>query len=115
MTKTQDEVFEEIKSQITNNDVVLYMKGNKEMPMCGFSATVVAILKRLGVDFYDVNVLEDQDIREGIKAYTDWPTIPQLYIKSEFVGGCDIIKEMYAEGELIQLLKDKEVAFTEGA
>ncbi|MBN9543694.1 MAG: Grx4 family monothiol glutaredoxin [Alphaproteobacteria bacterium] len=113
MSRTQEELFAEIESQINNNEVVLYMKGNKDMPMCGFSATVVAILKKLNVEFYDVNILEDQEIREAIKAYTDWPTIPQLYVKGEFVGGCDIVKEMYQDGELMELLKQKEVSFSE--
>ena len=102
--------FERIEQDIKNNDIVLYMKGNKLLPQCGFSSVVVQVLERLGVENYkDINVLDDQEIREGIKQYTNWPTIPQLYIKGEFVGGCDIVREMYQSGELEQLLKDKGV------
>ena len=108
---TEKPVFETIRKDISENDVVLYMKGTKQMPQCGFSATVVEVLKRSGVEnFKDVNVLADQEIREGIKEFTNWPTIPQLYIKGEFVGGCDIIREMYQSGELAELLKSKSVA-----
>ncbi|MBN8827618.1 MAG: Grx4 family monothiol glutaredoxin [Sphingobacteriia bacterium] len=110
MTRTQKELFDEIKKHIHENDVVLYMKGTSETPMCGFSATVVAILNKLGVDFLDINVLNDMEIREAIKAFTDWPTIPQLYIKGEFIGGCDIVKEMYQSGELQQLLEDNNIS-----
>ncbi len=103
-------IFDTIKADISANDVVLYMKGTRDMPQCGFSATVVEVLKRSGVENYkDVNVLADPEIREGIKAFTNWPTIPQLYIKGEFVGGCDIVRELYQSGELAQLLKDKGV------
>lgn len=103
-------VFEKIQNDIQSNDVVLYMKGTKMMPQCGFSATVVEVLKRSGIeDYKDVNVLADQEIREGIKQFANWPTIPQLYIKGEFIGGCDIVREMYQSGELAQLLKDKGV------
>ncbi|MCE2927564.1 MAG: Grx4 family monothiol glutaredoxin [Rickettsiales bacterium] len=103
-------VFDQIKNDISANDIVLYMKGTKTMPQCGFSATVVEVLKRCGVeDFKDVNVLADQEIREGIKAFTNWPTIPQLYVKGEFIGGCDIVREMYQSGELEALLKEKGV------
>ena len=103
-------IFEQIKSDISANDIVLYMKGTKTMPQCGFSATVVEVLKRCGVEeFKDVNVLADQEIREGIKQFTNWPTIPQLYVKGEFIGGCDIVREMYQSGELEQLLKEKGV------
>jgi monothiol glutaredoxin len=103
-------VFERIKADISDNDVVLYMKGTKTMPQCGFSATVVEVLKRVGVEGYkDINVLADPEIREGIKQFTNWPTIPQLYIKGEFVGGCDIVRELYQSGELEQLLKEKGV------
>lgn len=109
-------VFERIESDIKNNDIVLYMKGTKQIPQCGFSSVVVQVLERLGVnDYKDINVLADQDIREGIKAYTDWPTIPQLYVKGEFVGGCDIVREMYQSGELQQLLKDKGIAVSDAA
>jgi monothiol glutaredoxin len=104
-------VFSTIEADIKNNDVVLYMKGTKDMPQCGFSATVAEVLKRVGVENYkDVNVLADPEIREGIKAYTNWPTIPQLYVKGEFIGGCDIVREMYQSGELATLLAEKGVA-----
>ena len=102
-------LFDQIKSDIASNDVVLYMKGTKKIPQCGFSATVVQILERVGVDFKDVNVLADPNIRDGIKAFSEWPTIPQLYIKGEFIGGCDITREMYQSGELQELLKAKGV------
>ena len=103
-------VFERIRQDISGNDVVLYMKGSKDAPMCGFSATVVQILDRVGVkSFKDVNVMADAEIRQGIKDFTDWPTIPQLYVKGEFVGGCDIMREMYESGELASLLKEKGV------
>ena len=105
----QKMIFERIEKDIKANDVVLYMKGSAAFPQCGFSALVVQVLSQLGVAFKDVNVLEDNDIREGIKEYANWPTIPQLYIKREFVGGCDIVREMYETGELQQLLKDKGV------
>jgi monothiol glutaredoxin len=104
-------IFDQIKSDISTNDVVLFMKGTASMPMCGFSAAVVNILGTLGVTFKDFNVLESDDLRQGIKDFTNWPTIPQLYIKGEFVGGCDIVKEMYATGELETLLADKGVSF----
>lgn len=104
-----DTTKEKIDSIIQNNDVVLFMKGDATMPMCGFSAAVVQILAHMGVEYQDVNVLEDQDIREGIKEYSDWPTIPQLYIKQEFIGGCDIVREMYMAGELQELLKEKKI------
>ena len=94
-----------IKEQVTTHPVVLYMKGTPQFPQCGFSATATEILKRCGVgDFYSVNVLEDADIRQGIKEYANWPTIPQLYVNGEFVGGCDIVREMYASGELQKVL-----------
>ena len=98
-------------SQIVNeHDVVLFMKGTPLFPQCGFSSRAVAILEHCGVDFDSVDVLQDMDIRQGIKAYSDWPTIPQLYVKGEFVGGSDIMMEMYEAGELQQLLNDKQVA-----
>jgi monothiol glutaredoxin len=104
-------VFDRIKQDISENDVVLYMKGTRQMPQCGFSSVVAQVLERCGVtDYKDVNVLADQEIREGIKAFANWPTIPQLYIKGEFVGGCDIVREMFQSGELQQMLKDKGVA-----
>jgi monothiol glutaredoxin len=101
--------FERIETDIKANPVVLYMKGTPVFPQCGFSARVVQILSHLGVPFKGVNVLEDMEIREGIKAYTNWPTIPQLYVGGEFVGGCDIIMEMFQAGELQSLMKEKGV------
>ncbi|HQR52533.1 MAG TPA: Grx4 family monothiol glutaredoxin [Burkholderiales bacterium] len=101
-------VQEEIKQQVTINPVVLYMKGTPDFPQCGFSATAVQILKACGVtEFYSVNVLEDPDIRQGIKEFANWPTIPQLYVGGEFVGGSDIMREMYQSGELQKLVKEK--------
>ena len=103
----------EIKDQINNlikeNDVCLFMKGVPEAPQCGFSMAVSNILKHLNISFKGINVLEDENIRQGIKEYSDWPTIPQLYVKGEFVGGCDIIKEMFEKGELKTLLSDKKI------
>ncbi len=104
-----------IRDTVTQNDVVLYMKGTKTMPQCGFSSRVAGVLNFMGVDFADVNVLEDAEIRQGIKDFSDWPTIPQLYVKGEFVGGCDIITEMTLSGELDQLLADKGIAFNKDA
>ena len=98
-------VNEKIKDIITKNDVVLFMKGTPEMPQCGFSMTVSNILKELKVKFRGVNVLADPEIRQGIKDFSNWPTVPQLYIKGEFIGGCDIAKEMYEKGELQKILK----------
>ena len=103
------DVSENIENQITNNDVVLFMKGTPAFPMCGFSAASVQILTNLGVKFNNVNVLESDEMREGIKKFSDWPTIPQLYIKKEFIGGCDIIKEMFESGELLELLNTKGI------
>jgi len=100
-----------IQEHIDNNDVCLFMKGTPDAPQCGFSMAVSNMLKILEVNFKGVNVLEDQNIREGIKVYSDWPTIPQLYIKKEFVGGCDIVKEMYENGELKKVLEDKGINF----
>ena len=103
-------VFDQIQKDITSNDVVLYMKGTKQIPQCGFSATVAQVLERVGVtDYKDINVLADAEIREGIKQFANWPTIPQLYIKGEFIGGCDIVREMYQSGELAELLLSKGV------
>jgi monothiol glutaredoxin len=99
-----------IGKQVAGNDVVLFMKGNKQMPQCGFSMQVAQILQHLGVDFKDINVLENVSVRDGIKAYSNWPTIPQLYVKGEFVGGCDIVREMFQAGELQELLATKGVA-----
>lgn len=100
----------EIDSLVKSNDVVLFMKGKSDMPMCGFSGRSVQILQHLGVNFKDVNVLDSDAMRNGIKEYTNWPTIPQLYVKGEFVGGADIMMEMYQSGELKQLLADKGIA-----
>ena len=100
-----------IQEHIDNNDVCLFMKGTPDAPQCGFSMAVTNMLKLLELNFHSVNVLEDQKIREGIKVYSDWPTIPQLYIKREFVGGCDIVKEMYENGELKKVLEDKGINF----
>ena len=102
-------IFNQIQELIDNNDVVLFMKGSKDFPQCGFSAMTSHILGNLGVDFADIDVLQDMEIRQGIKEFSDWPTIPQLYIKKEFVGGCDIVKEMQESGELEQLLKEKNI------
>jgi monothiol glutaredoxin len=102
-------VSEQIKKDIAENDVVLYMKGTPVQPMCGFSAMTVQILSHMGVKFKGVNVLEDPDLRQGIKEFANWPTIPQLYVKGEFVGGCDIVREMYESGELEELMKTKSV------
>jgi monothiol glutaredoxin len=102
-------VFDRIRQIVNDNDVVLFMKGVNGAPQCGFSQQVMLILNHLGVDFKDVNVLADQDIREGVKAFSEWPTIPQLYVKGEFVGGCDIVREMFEEGELRPFLAEKGV------
>ena len=106
----QGNVQEWIGKQIAGNDVVLFMKGTKTMPQCGFSMQIAQILHHLGVDFKDINVLEDMSVRDGVKAYSNWPTIPQLYVKGEFVGGCDIVREMFQAGELQELLSVKGVA-----
>ena len=102
--------FDEIKREVTDNDVVLFMKGTPVFPQCGFSAAVVEVVSRLGVQFKGIDVLSNAEIRQGIKDFSNWPTIPQLYIKGEFVGGCDIVREMYQSGELETLFKDKGVA-----
>jgi|TARA_B110000914_G_C15384282_1_gene409300 monothiol glutaredoxin len=99
----------EIKNTVNENKVCLYMKGVPEAPQCGFSMAISNILKILNVNFKAINVLENEEIRNGIKVYSDWPTIPQLYVEGEFVGGCDIVKEMYESGELKKLLEDKKV------
>jgi monothiol glutaredoxin len=98
-----------IGKQVAGNDVVLFMKGTKTMPQCGFSMQVAQILSHLGVEFKDINVLEDMSVRDGIKAYSNWPTIPQLYVKGEFIGGCDIVREMFQAGELQELFNAKGV------
>ena len=100
---------EKLKEIISSNDGCLFMKGVPDAPQCGFSMTVSNILKHLNVDFKGINVLEDESIRSGIKEYSDWPTIPQLYVKGEFVGGCDIVKELYENGELKTLLENKKI------
>jgi len=100
-----------ISDVLDNNEICLFMKGTPDSPQCGFSLAVSNVLKHLNVEFKGVNVLEDADIREGIKTYSDWPTIPQLYIKKEFIGGCDIIKEMFENGELQKKFQEKEIKF----
>jgi monothiol glutaredoxin len=102
-----------IANEVKGNDVVLFMKGTPQFPMCGFSGQVVQILDYLGAPYKGLNVLENDDLRNGIKSYSNWPTIPQLYVKGEFVGGCDIIREMFQAGELQSLLKDKGIAVKE--
>ena len=104
-----DLVKTKINELIENNDVCLFMKGTPEVPQCGFSLAVSNVLKHLKVKFNGVNVLEDENLRQGIKEYSDWPTIPQLYIKGEFIGGCDIVKEMFEKGELKKILEDKSL------
>ena len=104
-----------IDNEVKSNDVVLFMKGTPQFPMCGFSGQVVQILDYLGVPYKGVNVLEDEGVRQGIKTYSNWPTVPQLYVKGEFVGGCDIVREMFETGELEQLLKEKGVALADAA
>ena len=104
-----DTITDRIGSLVNTNDVVLFMKGTPLFPQCGFSSTAVAILERLGVEFHGVDVLADPEIRQGVKAYSDWPTVPQLYIKGEFVGGSDIMMEMYQAGELTELLQQAGV------
>ena len=108
---SQQEVHDWIRKEITSNDVVLFMKGSKNFPQCGFSGQVAQILGYLGVGYKDINVLDDMSVRDGIKSFTNWPTIPQLYVKGEFVGGSDIVREMFQAGELQQLLDQKGVAF----
>ncbi len=102
-------ILEKIQETISTNDVVLYMKGTKDFPQCGFSAAVSHVLKTVGVEFLDVDVLRDPEVRQGIKDFSDWPTIPQLYVKGEFIGGCDIIKEMFQSGELQELFKSQNL------
>ena len=102
---------DKIKNEIENNEVCLFMKGTPDAPQCGFSMAISNILKILEVNFKGINVLENQNLREGIKVYSDWPTIPQLYVKNEFIGGCDIVKEMYENGELTKLFESKNINF----
>ena len=104
-------IKEKISNEINNNEVCLFMKGTPDAPQCGFSMAVSNILKLMNVKFKGINVLEDQNLRQGIKEFSDWPTIPQLYIKQEFVGGCDIIKEMFENGELVKIFEEKSIDF----
>ena len=113
--ETMSDIASFIENEIKSNDVVLFMKGNKAFPMCGFSGQVVQILDYLGVPYKGLNVLENEELRNGIKTYSNWPTIPQLYVKGEFVGGCDIVREMFQAGELQDLLKQKGLAVKESA
>lgn len=108
-------INEKIQQQIGGDDVVLYMKGTPVFPMCGFSAQVVQVLSHVGVPFQSYNILEDADLRQGLKEFSNWPTFPQLYVKGELVGGCDIIREMYETGELTQYLSEKGVALQSAA
>jgi monothiol glutaredoxin len=107
---SEQDVQDWIAKQVANNDVVLFMKGTKQMPQCGFSMQVAQILNHLGVDFKDINVLDDMSVREGVKVFSNWPTVPQLYVKGEFVGGCDIVREMFQAGELQEMLNQKGIA-----
>ena len=109
------DLFDRIRDEIGKNDVLLFMKGTPVFPQCGFSAAVVDVLSQLGVKFHGVNILVDPELRQGIKEFSQWPTIPQLYVKGEFVGGCDIIREMFQAGELQQLLADKGVTVSAAA
>ena len=104
-----DEIHTSIDNAVKGNDVLLFMKGTPTFPQCGFSSVVVQVLDYLGVEYQAVNVLDDQNVREGIKAYSNWPTIPQLYVKGEFVGGCDIVKEMFEAGELKDYMSEKGI------
>ena len=106
---SEPEVFGRIREEIGKNDVLLFMKGTPVFPQCGFSAKVAQVLGNLGVNYKDINVLDDAKVRDGIKSYTNWPTTPQLYVKGEFVGGCDIVREMFQSGELQELLNQKGV------
>lgn len=110
---SEQEVHDWLRKTVAQNDMVLFMKGTPKFPQCGFSGQVAQIMEFLGVEVHDINVLDDLAIRDGIKSFSDWPTIPQLYVKGEFVGGCDIIREMTEAGELQQLLKDKKITFNE--
>ena len=106
-----EEVKNKIENNIQKNDVCLFMKGSPDAPQCGFSMAVSNVLKHLEIKFVGINILEDSDLRDGIKIYSEWPTIPQLYIKGEFIGGCDIVKEMFENGELQKILSNKSIAF----
>ena len=107
--KMSETISNRIQGIINENPITLFMKGTRDMPMCGFSSAVVQILNHMDVDYKEINVLEDDEIRQGIKDFSDWPTIPQLYVDQEFIGGCDIVREMYMSGELKELLASKEV------
>ncbi len=112
---SEPQVFERIRDEISKNDVLLFMKGTPVFPQCGFSAAVVDVLSQLGVKFHGVNILVDPELRQGIKEFSQWPTIPQLYVKGEFIGGCDIVREMFETGELETVLKEKGVALAAAA
>jgi monothiol glutaredoxin len=112
---SEPQVFDRIRDEIAKNDVLLFMKGTPVFPQCGFSAAVVEVLDHMGVRFKGVNILVDPELRQGIKEFSQWPTIPQLYVKGEFVGGCDIVREMYETGELQQLMKEKGVTLATAA
>ena len=112
---SEPQVFDRIRDEIGKNDVLLFMKGTPVFPQCGFSAAVVEVLSELGVKFHGVNILVDPELRQGIKEFSQWPTIPQLYVKGEFVGGCDIVREMFETGELEQLMKEKGVTLANAA
>ena len=112
---TTTTAHEAIKANLEGNDVVLFMKGTAQMPQCGFSSRVAGVLNYMGIAYKDVNVLADPELRDGIKSFSDWPTIPQLYVKGEFVGGCDIVTEMTLSGELDRLFEEKGVAFDRDA
>ena len=112
---SENPLFDTIRQDLAENDIVLYMKGTASFPQCGFSAVVVNILTMLGVPFKAINILEDDAIRQAIKDFANWPTIPQLYIKGEFIGGCDITKEMFENGELQDMLRDKNIRFRDAA
>lgn len=107
-----DATKQKIQKTVSDNDIVLYMKGTPTFPQCGFSSTVVQILDYLGTEYHSVNVLDDQDIRQGIKDFNNWPTIPQVFVKGEFIGGCDILREMFETGELKAFLTEKKVSMT---
>jgi len=108
-----ENIKKRIEGQLKENEVCLFMKGTPDAPQCGFSLAISNVLKHLNVTFKGINVLEDEDVRNGIKTFSDWPTIPQLYIKSEFIGGCDIIKEMFEKGELQNKLKEKKISYSQ--
>ena len=104
-----NKIYDKIQNLIDENEVMLFMKGTPDMPQCGFSAAIVGVLNHIGVNFNSTNVLQDEEIRQGIKDFSDWPTIPQLYVQKEFVGGCDIIREMHENGELVEIFNEKKI------